>query len=885
MCENRSVQVGSKAGDRVSSKRVQKQLSPLVILIIIAGLGLCIDSIWLALDYGIPSWDPADHLIGSLNYWWTLSHGDWLSQDGWTGLWTLSSKYPPLLYITTAPFLSLLGAGIDPALRVNSVYTVILLVSVYGLGQQLFSPRVGLWAVGLCVLFPEFYSLRTQYFMDYPLAALTIASVWVLTLWRDASSRWAQWGLALGFGTCFGLALLMKQTAVFFLALPVLWMLGRQLQKRSWERLIQLFSGLLIALVLMIPWSRHNWVFQISAAFSANTRSAAIEGDPPVTSLGAWTFYWQQLPSSVSYPLLIVPIVGLILGITVFRHRTWIDQSSGTTQQYPQTNLSELGWLMVFLAGAYIIWSAIANKDIRYIMPWLPIWSIVLAYGLTRFPRRWRAVPWATVGLAVVLMIVNLFPVAGQMGDRLSRALAPGARHHPERSAEWAHAEIIDEIIRTQPYQIATLGVLPSTPEINQHNLTYYGNLENFRVYARRMGKDDESMEQDVRSLSWFLSVTKPQLTHHDPKSRNRQNRVVRMLRQSPDFEKRRSWTLPDGSRLHLFHRRVAPVEVQPQDSLQASSQALSEMATPATLEPTTTIQLDDVRVPDAVPPGHPVPVTYTWSGSWQQLHDGLVLLTWKHADTDQPGWLHDHGIGLGTLHPQPIQANQTTLAESTVDAAQPFQIVERMAMLPPEGSLPGRYTLEATYLNPSTGDTYPIEGVSASLVIDSNAPPTPAPPLDNITQLRQFATVLPQGVDALEPVFEQIGRLNLYDPVQTYVVQAEQLLSYRLQQQPARLEYAYGLALSRVLQRKADSAIAAFERVTQLDPSNPNAYAYLAFVNLYDLNPAAAQRALKPALELNPDSTEFRILNGIAALMRGNVIQAWRDGKVVLGT
>ncbi|MGJ3248261.1 MAG: glycosyltransferase family 39 protein [Elainellaceae cyanobacterium] len=862
----------------MSSKRFQKQLSPLAILIIIGGLGLCIDSIWLALDHGVPSWDPADHLIGSLNYWWTLSHGNWFSPDWWTGLWTLSSKYPPLLYITTTPFLSLLGAGIDPALRVNSLYTVILLVSVYGLGQQLLSPRVGLWAAGLCVLFPEFYSLRTQYFMDYPLAALTTASVWILTLWRDASSRWAQWWLALGFGTCFGLALLMKQTAVFFLALPILWVLGRQLQKRSWERIIQLFSGLLIALVLMIPWSRHNWVFQISAAFSANTRSAAIEGDPPITSPGAWTFYWQQLPSSVSYPLLIVPIVGLILGITVFRHATPIDQPSGidqpfgTTRQHPQTAPSALGWLMVFLAGAYIIWSAIANKDIRYIMPWLPIWSIVLAYGLTRFPRRWRVVPWATVGLAIVLMTLNLFPWGGQMGDRLSLTLAPGTRHHPERSAEWAHAEIIDEIIRTQPYQIATLGVLPSTPEINQHNLTYYGNLENFRVYARRMGKNEDSIEQDVRSLSWFLSVTKPQLTHHDPKSRRRQNRVVRMLRQSPDFEKRRSWTLPDGSRLHLFHRRVAPVKVQPQ-------------AVPvATVASTDTIQLDDVRVPDAVPPGRLVPITYTWSGSWQQLHEGLVLLTWNHADTGQQGWLHDHGIGLGTLHPQPIQANQTTLAESTVDATQPFRIVERIAMLPPKGLRPGRYTLEATYLNPSTGETYPIEGVSASLVIDSNAPSNPAPPLDNVTQLRQLATVLPQGVDALDPVFEQIGRLNLYDPVQTYVVQAEQLLSYRLQQQPNRLDYAYGLALSIVLQRKADEAIAAFERVTQLDPNNPNAYAYLAFVNLYDLNPAAAQRALKPALELNPDSREFRILNGIAALMRGNVIQAWRDGKVVFG-
>jgi hypothetical protein len=78
------------------------------------------------------------------------------------------------------------------------------------------------------------------------------------------------------------------------------------------------------------------------------------------------------------------------------------------------------------------------------------------------------------------------------------------------------------------------------------------------------------------------------------------------------------------------------------------------------------------------------------------------------------------------------------------------------------------------------------------------------------------------------------------------------------------------------VLQQKVPGAIAAFERVTQLDWQNPYAYAYLAFVHLYNWNGAAASISLKPALALKPNLPELQALSAIAALMQGNLIQTW---------
>lgn len=975
-----------RLSDRIASLR--QDLKYLGILVLLWSMAAGIDQLWLALDHAIPSWDPADHLIGALNYWWTLNPQR-LFQEGmagggfgdlWTALWTLSSKYPPLVYISTAPFLGFFGRGADQATLVNLLYTGILLLSVYGLGRILFRPEVGLWAGALCLLFPQFYSLRTGYFMDYPLTAMVTASVFMLTVWRQSAWRqsigrqskdWSdnkvpgggwekdvkpcpskpladghpfvlsilprtdilsfgrsltQWGLAIAFGLTFGLALLTKQTAVFFLAAPILWVFLERLlalRYRDWNSLGQLATSLIIAGLMILPWSQANWIFQISAAFNSNSRSAEIEGDPAWNTLAGWTHYWQQLPQAISYPLLIVPIVGLLFAS--FRAVSSIltpqslnnspaSEAFTASTKYPNFRASFL-WLGLCLLSTYVIWSAIANKDSRYIMPWLPLWSIVLAYGLLSFPKRWGLVKWITLGFAGVLMMMNLFPLGGDLGRSLTRALAPGAYHQPYLGETWPHDQVVQEIIEAQPYQIANVGVLPSTPDINQHSFTYIGNRHDFQVYARRMGKDKDSLERDVRSLPWFLSVTAPNVNHHSGKSRRRQQEVVDLIRDSGAFKRQQQWTVPDGSRLTLFRRRQLPVKVKPIKGAIASvyedspiKDAVLSLLSPSggivpDIQPLA-VQLDDVTVPDRVPPGQPVPVTYKWSGSWSKLHDGLVFLTWQRtrngSDASNPDdalqqslksdayWTHDHNIGLGTLYPQIIQANQTAIAPvPDINPLKPFTVIERTAMLPPATVKPGTYALTATYLNPTTGETYPLEVPSVSLKVRPNAKSTLEqedlpPELDYVTQLRQAALDMPKGVDGLDQVFDQLSRVNLYDPIQIYTTHAEQILSHRLQQNPSNLDDTYGLALAHVLQRDADGAIAALENATVLDPDNPFAHAELAFVNLYGWRPWAAQKALDRAIELAPDVPELRILNVATALMRGNVWQAWRRYQVL---
>jgi predicted Zn-dependent protease len=142
---------------------------------------------------------------------------------------------------------------------------------------------------------------------------------------------------------------------------------------------------------------------------------------------------------------------------------------------------------------------------------------------------------------------------------------------------------------------------------------------------------------------------------------------------------------------------------------------------------------------------------------------------------------------------------------------------------------------------------------------------------------MRTLALRLPEGRKALDPVFDEIGRINQYDPVQDYTLQSELALEYRLQQEPQNLDWAYALAFSNVLQEDAKGAIAALKRVVQLDSQNPYAHAYLAFLYLYEWRGQDAQNAIQPALKLNPSMPEVRALSGVAALLQGNVFKAWR--------
>jgi 4-amino-4-deoxy-L-arabinose transferase-like glycosyltransferase len=840
----------------------QKQLNwwqGLGIVAIIWLAGAICDRIWLTLDRSVPAWDQADYLNGALNYWNSLKNPQWFDADWWRSFWLLSNKIPPLHYILTVPFLNLFGTSEDAAALVMLFYSAILLISIYGLGVVLFDVTVGLWAAVLCQLLPGLYYYRLEFLLDYPLTAIVTCCFWLLTLWNVYSRRGKEKGhgrevrfsgiFSLLFGISLGLAVLLKQTALFFLFTPLLWVFISCIKKRQWLRGCQLIIAIAIAILICFPWYRTNWLLILTSGKRATLDSAIAEGDPALNTIDAWTYYGKILPYLLSWHLLLIPIGGLIFYAFFKRKRQQNIKNRMLSSSLLSSNF-KWRWLTIFWVGSYLLSSLNINKDARYILPLLPVLSLVLAVGLLSYRGRWQLyLRWTTIILAILLLLANIFPVGGEF---VTIKLSPHVRHYPYLGQKYPHREVVQEIINTFPYLRSTLGVLPSTPEINQHNFSFYGGQNNFQVVGRQVGVRDNEVEQDARSLSWFITKTGDQGSVPEA-----QAAIVKLIEESQEFSLQKSWQLPDNSNLKLYHRLQPLVEIKSIDKKQKK------------------VKLEQIITPSISPPGVPIPITYQWTGSWQELQQGIVLISWElepNHNSQTSFWLHDRSIGMGALDASRLNDREKH---------QTFQVIERTAMLPPQNLELGTYKLNATYLNRQTEKTYPISIPRIHITIDSKAPLTSAPELDLVTQLRTIAPKMADGVAGLEPIFAQTARINQYDGKQDYLQQAEIALSYRLQHddvsQKQQQDWLYAVALSRVLQQDVTGAIDSFTQAIQLNPKNPHNYAYLAFVYLYDWQPKLAEKTLDKALEINQNIPEIKTLSGVAALMQGKLIKAWQ--------
>lgn len=810
--------------------------------LVIVGLfwlaGAICDRLWYALDNSVPAWDQADYLNGVLNYAEALKAPQWFIGDWWRSFWLLSNKIPPLNYILTAPLVNSFGTTEDVATLIMLFYSAVLLVSVYSLGVVLFDVATGLWAAGLCQLIPGLYYHRLEFILDYPLTTAVIFSFCLLTFYAFSKDKFHRWILGILWGISFGLAMLMKQTALFFLFMPFMYVSFCFLIKRRWLRLFQMITSLIIGIAVAFPWYRTNWLLILTSGKRATVDSAIAEGDPGLNTLDAWTYYTKILPYLLSWHLLLIPLVGLL----IYLLRKYIYHCSNR-QNLVYVNKQAWIWIGVFLLGGYLLSSLNINKDARYILPLLPVLCLVLAVGLLSWRSRWQKyLLRITAILGIALMLLNIFPLEG---TAISSLFNPRTQKYPYTGKPYPHPEVIAEIKNKSPYLRTVLGVLPSTTQINQHNFSFYGKQNNAHVSGRQVGVRQEEVLQDSRSLDWFLTKTGDRGSI--PES---QPAIEKLVEQGEDFNLQKSWQLPDESLLKLYHRGRPSVEV----TSSTANNSLSLI----------------LEVPSSSLPNVPIPVTYKWTGDRNILESAMVLLTWEHETNPNSFWIHDHAIGMGALN-----------FPSSVRDKEIFQVTERTAMFSPQDIQPGKYNLKALYLNKYTGKAKSINLVSSSIKIDSQASVISAPELDLVTQLRNTAPKMAENIQGLEPIFAQTARINQYDAKQDYLKQAELTLSYRLNNQQVseqqKIDWLYAMALSQVLQQDVNGAIASFNEITNLDFQNPYGYAYLAFVHLYDWQPKLAEIALNSATKINPNISEVKTLQGAAAVMQGKLIKAWK--------
>jgi 4-amino-4-deoxy-L-arabinose transferase-like glycosyltransferase len=789
-----------------------------IILIALCLISITIHLTWLAVDRSQPAWDQAGHLTGVINFQRVLTQIQIFSPDWWHDLWAQATSYrAPLIYMLTVPLFNIFGKSFHSGILVNLLFIPVIIYSTYYLGKRAFDDRIGLWAAGICLMSPALLSFQLDYLLDYGIVAITILTFLVLTLWKDAATQRESWQWSLLFGILFGCLMLTKPTGFLFLFVPGVFLLGSFIKSRNWIGLIQAGLVLIITWLIFGGWFGQNWLTIITSAIAANGMGAG-EGDPPGNTLMGWLYYVQLLPELISLPILIIAI-----GYTAI----WLFKRS----KYPGSIQSQqVIWLLLYFVGAYVFCSLATNKDGRFISPILPVASIFIAYIINLYQSIWFGrLRWFAVGLNALLLLIHILPIPGTDSLRnttqLGYSYPPMAQVKPETSNQ----ELIQSIVDNQPYLRSNIGSLVSTREINFGNLDFYGQANDFQVYAREFsGSFDEKqlIEKDIKALNWY-AVKLGEFKHV--------NKLIPVVERDPNLQLHQDWKTRDGSILKLYRRKNMPILVEP----------IAKIVRDVRLE----------KVIVAPTSGLSIDTIYQLSGNKDLLQNGLLLLNWQSKDLT---WHHDHGIGMGELY-----FDRTKISS--------FQVTEHLAMLPPEKLQIGKYQLTATYLNRKTGETFPLVVPAIEVKPVTNDPAE----LDSITQLHQLGKLFAQG--KIDPVFNEIAILNQYDPIQDYLIQAQQAIKYRIARGDSDLNRRYTLALTQALQRQIDPLLDNLTQIVQKDPQNPSAWTYLGVVRLYNWQPKSAEMVFKKAEALPSPPPALATLKIVSAAFRFDLPQVWR--------
>ncbi len=514
-----------------------------VCLILIWLFATAADRLWWGHHAGLPSWDQADYLNSALDHGralGVLAGGSW---QGWNALLDLSPKIPPLASLVNGTVMALAGDAPAQAAWTLSLWNALLLFSSAGWALQLLRPRAAargfaLLAAAAVALAPMLLELRTDYVLELPLTALVTLALWRLGAWwspRSGGRWWQAWLAALA----VALSLLVKQSALLVLLPALAWSLVAA-QRIGRGRRLQALAGLILVLISVFPWLRHNWITTLGGTNRAVIESAAREGDPGIFSISGWLWYLRQLPLQIGWALLWIGLAGLVL-LILMRSRA---RMATVSNQWDHNEAWR--WLLGTLVLGWIVTNLSPNKDARYIAPLLSPLLLLLSRGWWQWGlwmrQRWPARSAWLPGLALTVgALVTIAPAWSAQSARLKTR-----NRHPLQA-------IIQRAGGGDPVaEPTTLIVVPSTPDLNQHNVSYYGRRNGGRLVGRQLGGSTDHIQPVLDHAQWVL------LAEGDQGSvRKSALSLDQAVRNSGVFDEMEVFARPKGGSYSLWKRRI----------------------------------------------------------------------------------------------------------------------------------------------------------------------------------------------------------------------------------------------------------------------------------------------------------------------------------------
>ena len=339
------------------------------------------------LSYNSIQWDEVTHLNGGLS----LLRGDFHSY------FNFNAFYPPMYDLFTAGFFGIAGISVLTARLVTVFFSILSLYAVFEFGYRIYSPKIGLFASIFLALMPGFIWLSRLALIETMLIFFfTITALLFLVWLRNGKNKY----LILS-GLTLGIGILTKYQMVIIGAIMITSMVVL-----GWWQLRKRFTRfpllILVTLVVVIPWiivsyqvyaSRmiETWIYALNmgnpdrSLYSLGLNSVGINRFPHFyVEIPNWThlpiFYLIEMtaPYSDIHPVSLILYILSFGGLVLFAWR----------RKAPDK------YLLIWFVAVYVFFTAISNKQWRYIAPIFPVLALsaacLLTSGLETAHRIWR---------------------------------------------------------------------------------------------------------------------------------------------------------------------------------------------------------------------------------------------------------------------------------------------------------------------------------------------------------------------------------------------------------------------------------------------------------------------------------------------------------------
>lgn len=269
--------------------------------------GLLLFKLWFFHGF-IPDWDEAHHLKMGVFFYHAFKVGD---TEYLKYLLTDSHQlYPPLYHFLIAVNYFIVGITTSAAVYANIPFILILMLSLYGIGEATGNKRAGLMAALLTPILPAFLSIQERAIIDYASISLFILSFYLLIK--------SQGLIIKKYSVYLGIVILLELLVKWPFVIPslpfVLYFLKNFYTLKSKRKV--LINNLAILLLICIPgflWYLFNFKFilvNLNFFWDPNSFPQIIWGFPNGFTLTNFLLYSFIYPSSsAGVGLLILPFL------------------------------------------------------------------------------------------------------------------------------------------------------------------------------------------------------------------------------------------------------------------------------------------------------------------------------------------------------------------------------------------------------------------------------------------------------------------------------------------------------------------------------------------------------------------------------------------------